>query len=67
MDSVKGSGLSRRDFLKRLGFGAAAATVACVLPSGGTALASEEPAGPTWGMLIDISRCSGCTSCALAC
>jgi formate dehydrogenase iron-sulfur subunit len=62
------SRLSRRDFLKTVGAGmAAAATVGFLSSQAYPAYASEEPLGPSWGVLIDVTRCIGCNSCALAC
>ena len=59
--------VSRRGFLK----GAAGASIAlwCLASSPLQALASGEEAvvEDTPAILIDISRCSGCDSCALAC
>jgi formate dehydrogenase iron-sulfur subunit len=59
--------ISRRDLLKTLGLGAAATTIwlfdDALLP----VYASEGTAETVWGMLIDLTRCAGCNSCALAC
>jgi formate dehydrogenase iron-sulfur subunit len=54
--------------LKAAGAGAAAVTATCVLAGpGSTALASGPVSENAWGMLIDVTRCNGCQSCALAC
>jgi formate dehydrogenase iron-sulfur subunit len=58
---------SRRTFLKKLGAGAAAVTLTGVLQAP-AASASEAPSGEeSFGILIDLTRCTGCQSCALAC
>lgn len=57
--------ISRRDFLKQAGAGAAALTGAGTLA--GQAKAGKAPAESSWAVLIDLTRCTGCESCVLAC
>jgi formate dehydrogenase iron-sulfur subunit len=56
--------LSRRAFLKTV----CASAGSCFLLSGvEQATASESVTGETVGILIDLTRCVGCNSCAMAC
>lgn len=59
--------LTRRAFLKQVGAGATA-LIAAQLAVGTAAAGNDEAAQEeTWGVLIDLTRCTGCNSCALAC
>lgn len=60
--------VSRRSFLKAAGLGVTATVGGLVLPgSAGVALASEPSSAKSVGILVDLTRCVGCESCALAC
>jgi formate dehydrogenase iron-sulfur subunit len=70
LDMNQEQGMSRRAFVKRLGLGAAAVAGCTLLDGTQTAEASTgevADTGEAVGVLIDLTRCSGCQSCALAC
>lgn len=56
--------MTRRRFLTQVGAGAASAVAAAVAVP---VQASEDPATDSWSILVDLTRCNGCDSCALAC
>lgn len=60
---------SRRSFVKRLGLGAAVVAGCALMSDVQSAEASSETgtAENAMGVLIDLTRCSGCQTCALAC
>jgi tetrathionate reductase subunit B len=60
-----GSKLSRRNFMKGLSAGSAAAALATTLPT--TVRAATPPRKVRYGMLIDTRRCIGCHACTVAC
>jgi formate dehydrogenase iron-sulfur subunit len=50
-----------------MGLGTAAVAGCALLEGGQPAQASTDDTGDALGVLIDLTRCSGCQSCALAC
>ncbi len=60
--------ITRRDFLKGVGAGGTALTAAWLLDGQvGSVYASGPSTEKSWGVLIDLTRCSGCGACSLAC
>lgn len=60
--------LSRRTLLKLSGMSATALVLATALSNRAHAIPAEpEEEDPAVGILIDLTRCTGCQSCALAC
>ena len=68
MNTKNNTMLSRRAFLKKVGVTATATVAAQLLTSHAhPATANSTPSEESWGILIDLTRCTGCNSCALAC
>jgi formate dehydrogenase iron-sulfur subunit len=74
LDLEQGQGFSRRALVKRIGLGAAALAGCALLEGTQPAQANTQSSGgeaadtgEAIGVLIDLTRCSGCQSCALAC
>ena len=72
LEAQQGQGISRRAFVKRMGLGAAALAGCALLEDVQAAQASAplsegEASEEAVGVLIDVTRCTGCQTCALAC
>ena len=72
LEAQQGQGISRRAFVKRMGLGAAALAGCALLEDVQAAQASAplsegEASEEAVGVLIDLTRCTGCQTCALAC
>ena len=72
LELQQGQGISRRAFVKRIGLGAAALAGCALLEDVQAAQASAplsegEASDEAVGVLIDLTRCTGCQSCTLAC
>ncbi len=63
--SKRNGELGRRNFMKRLGTGTAAAAITTTLPARTRAAVIERKV--QYGMLIDVRRCIGCQACSVAC
>jgi len=61
MSVLQDTKFSRRDFLRKTGAGA----IFSVIPH--TVYADEASTGQAWGILINLTRCTGCNSCVLSC
>lgn len=59
------SNIPRREVLGNMGKAVLGSGVVAAAVAGNTALAAEKK--KRWGMLVDLRRCIGCKSCAVAC
>jgi formate dehydrogenase iron-sulfur subunit len=68
MNGRNGQRVTRRDFLKGVGSGGLALTAGWFVDGAAAPVwASDASSGQSWGMLVDITRCTGCGSCSAAC